>query len=409
MIPFSEISALPRAFFALWGLLLCLINIACGLLALVNKRYHYSALALVLLAPAYFLWQVAFDLSLFIKNGYITHVTEVVCNMNWVYWLLIFIGITICSVVLLVFNIRYDSSHISPSAIKLYLDKIPCGVCCFLDNGRVLFSNICMNDLCLALTNTPLQNGNVFKEAVKDGILIVQDNVWRFVQRDIISSGETLHEIVASNITTEYAKTQALEKDKAALSKLNEELRNYYLSIDETVRREEILQAKINIHDEMNKLMLTTMAVEGDNEVELNNIFSLWEKNALLMCMEAERNEDTKYINRIEKLAEALKIKINWDKNVEKIKKENLDLFYLTFQEAIINAVKHAEAKTMNVTIKEEKNDIICSFINDGTLPFGNITFAGGLNNLSRIAKERDAKLDVIYNKQFTLNLTLKK
>ena len=87
----------------------------------------------------------------------------------------------------------------------------------------------------------------MFKDAVKEGIIVVEDKVWRFTCRDIGSGGETLHEIVASNITAEYAETQALEKDKIELSKLNMKLRDYYLSIDETVRTQEILQAKVNI------------------------------------------------------------------------------------------------------------------------------------------------------------------
>ena len=65
MNSFAMLSALARAMFALWALLLCLTNIGSGVLAAVRKRYRMTALALAIFAPGYGLWQVVFDLSLF--------------------------------------------------------------------------------------------------------------------------------------------------------------------------------------------------------------------------------------------------------------------------------------------------------------------------------------------------------
>ena len=85
---------------------------------------------------------------------------------------------------------------------------------------------------------------------------------WRFVRRELLLDGERLHELTASDVTAEYAKTEALQRDKEALSRLKAELNEYNLGIDDTVRKQEILRAKVNIHDEMNRLMLSTVAAE---------------------------------------------------------------------------------------------------------------------------------------------------
>lgn len=407
---FNLISALPRVLFALWGLLLCFVNIACGLIAMVNKKWHFTTFATLLFASSYFMWQVAFDLSLLSKTGDISSVTQAVCGIDWIWWLVIFMALSAGSIILIIYNVRYENSHITPSAIKLYLDKIPCGVCCYADNGRVLFSNICINELCLAITKAPLQNGNMFKDVVKEGIIVVEDKVWRFTCRDIGSGGETLHEIVASNITAEYAETQALEKDKIELSKLNMELRDYYLSIDETVRTQEILQAKVNIHDEMNKLMLSTMAVENDDSFELDNIFSLWEQNALLLCMEAEKTSETKEGVNLDNLAKALKIKLVWEGSVpEVLSIEQKELFYSAAQEAMVNAVKHAEAKTMRISFMKENDCIYCRFINDRKIENKEISFSGGLGNLARLSEQQNAGLSVNVDNEFVLSLCFKK
>ena len=224
MISFSLLSPFLRAIFALWALLLCLTNIFSVVLSLGKKRYLFSAIALVLIVPVFFLWQVIFDLSLSGKAD-VAALTQILCAVKWAWWLVTFCVLTVATVLLLVYNIRYEKNYITPNSIKLYLDKIPCGVCCWRDNGRVLFSNICMNDLCLALTHGPLLNGNHFSEVVADEIITVEGKTWRFSLRDITIGSERLHEMIASDVTSEYAKTQALEEDKAELSRLNEELR----------------------------------------------------------------------------------------------------------------------------------------------------------------------------------------
>lgn len=404
------LSALLRALFALWALLLCLVCIGSTVLATVRKRYHFTVFALLLFAPVYYVWQVIFDFSLFGGTEKITLISARLCRLPILVWLAAFIVLTLASVILLVRNIEYDKNFITTGAIKLYLDKVPCGVCCWRDNGRVMFSNLCMNELCVALTGAPILNGNTFCSVVKDGILTVGDKVWRFSCRDIILDGEKLHEMIASDISAEYTKTQALKTDKEELSQLNRQLQEYYLSIDDTVRRQEILQAKVNIHDEMNKLMLSTTAADGEDTEELDRILSLWEKNALLLCMEADDTTDAKAAVSLEKLAEALKIRFIWQSALPSaLSERQRSLFFSAAKEAIVNAVKHAEAKTMNVSFSETETNIFCHFANDGKTPQGAVKFTGGLQNLSILAGKQGATVSVASDKDFTLSLCFPK
>lgn len=410
MMSFDTLSALTRAFFALWALLLCLVCVGSAVLATVRKRYHFTFFALLLFAPVYYMWQVIFDFSLFGGTEKITLISSKLCGLPMLAWFAAFAVLTLTSAILLVRNIEYDKNFITPGAIKLYLDEIPCGVCCWRDNGRVLFSNICMNELCVAVMNSPLLNGNHFCDAVKDGILTVQGKVWRFSCHDILLDGENLHEMIASDISTEYAKTQALEKDKEELSQLNLKLQEYYLSIDDTVRRQEILQAKVNIHDEMNKLMLSTAAANSEDSAELNRIFSLWEKNALLLCMEADGTADTKESNSLEQLADALKIRLIWKSDLlPELLENQRSLLFSAAKEAIVNAVKHAEAKTMNISFSETETNIFCHFTNDGKTPQGDVKFTGGLQNLSILADKQGSSVSVSSDKDFTLSLCFPK
>ncbi len=406
MISFNMLTPFARSLFALWALVLGLAYIVSAVLALVNKRYRFTAASLVLFTPVYFLWQVIFDFSLFGKTEAASGSTSALCEMPLPFWLLAFVLLTVPGVLLLIYNVRYDKNFITPGSIKLFLDGLPCGICCWRENGRVLFSNVSMNILCAALTGNPLLNGNRFREAVKGDILTVDGQVWRFSCRDIVLDGEKLIEMVASDITAEYAKTEALEKDKADLALLNRKLKEYYLSMDDAVRRQEILQAKVNIHDEMNRLMLSTMAAGTADTAELDRIFTLWEQNALILCMEADGEGG----DSLEELAAALKLELcRQDDIPEALSEKQRGLFFSAAKEAMVNAVKHAGAKTLAIGFEETEDRIFCRFTNDGAVPVNAVHFSGGLKNLALIAKKQGATVSAESDKSFTLTLCFPK
>ena len=406
MRAFYTMSALARSAFAMWALSLCLVDIVSALIAAVKKRYRYSTIALLLFAPAYLAWQVIFDLSLFGMNEGVSALCRVAGEWNTWLWVVALLVLSVGTVCSLVYNIRYEKNYITPGAIKVYLDGMPCGVRCWRENGRVLFSNIRMNELSVALTGAPLLNGNQFCATVSDGMMAIEDRMWRFVCRDIVYGGERLREMIASDVTTEYARTQALERDKAELAVLNLELTEYTRSIDETVRRQEILQAKVNIHDEMNRLMLSTVAAEGEDAETLDKIFALWQQNALLMCMSADETADKNAVTGVEKLAKALKVDIIWQGVLPAtLTEDERSLFYSAAQEALINAAKHARATKLYVSVEETERGVRCRFTNDGILPAGEVRFGGGLGNLRRLAEEQGAVVDVEVGDRFALLL----
>ncbi|MBQ6755407.1 MAG: hypothetical protein IJP43_00420 [Oscillospiraceae bacterium] len=411
MTAFASLLALPRALVALWALLLCLAAIGSGVLGAVRKRFRHTVLALLLLAPAYFLWQVIFDLSLARRGGIIAAPVSLTLGaLPWLEWLAALALLTLGTGALLGRNLRFDKIFLTPSAVKWYLDRLPCGICCWKENGRVLFSNVCMSRLCAALTGEPLLNGSHFREAITDGILTVEGRVWRFSCRDFPLDGETLYEMIATDITDEYAQTQALEREKAELVRLNRELGEYYLGMDEIIRRREILQAKVNIHDEMNRLMLSTTAAGPEDTAAMDRIFSLWEQNALLLCREAQERTDDKAADSLEKLAGALGLRLVWHGALpDALPERQRELFFSVAREAVVNAVKHAGAKTVTISFEETKGSLCCRFTNGGTPHPGPVAFTGGLANLSRLSAGQGATLSAETGEGFTLSLLFPK
>ena len=411
MISFDMLSPTARAMFALLALLLCLVNICNIILAAEKKRYLLSGIALCFFAPVYLIWQIVFDLALAEKYGTSANVLcDIIGKTGWGLWLAAFAVLTIATALAFGYNISYEKNYVTPGSVKLFLDKMPCGICCWHDNGRVLFSNVCMNDLCVALTDERLLNGNHFSSSVADRVIDVDGRRWRFSCRDIVSGAERLHEMIAYDITAEYAKTQMLERDKAELSRLNDELKEYTAGIDEAVRHREILQARVNIHDEMNRLMLSTMAMENDDSAKLDRIFALWEQNALLLCMQSDENADKKTLSHIEELAEALKISLIWQNDLSaSLSEKQRALMYSAIREAIVNAAKHARATNMDVSFVESETEIRCLVKNDGKMPDEEVVFSGGLKNLQRLACKQNVRIEVCADNAFTLSLIFRK
>ncbi len=410
MTALSGLSELLRSVFSLWTLVLCLAGIFGFVLSVSGKRYRFFALFMVLFGCTYYSWQVIFDLHLFGMTENASALSRRLGAAPWLCWAAVLSALTAAAVLLLIRTIRYGKRSVTPAAVKLCLDEMPCGVCCWHDSGRVLFSNVCMNRLCAALTDGPLLNGNHFRNRVSGSILTIEGRVWRFVCRDICFDKQTLHEMIASDVTTEYAKTQALEKDKADISRLTQKLQAYGLIMEDAVRRQEILQAKVRIHDEMNKLMLSTMAADEEDTAQQNRIFSLWEQNALLLCMQAEETSDKKAAARMEELADALGVRLCWNGELPSaLTDHQRDLFFTVAQEAVINAAKHAQAENVTVSFAQDDDSVLCSFTNDGRVAPGEVRFVGGLANLRLIAGEQGVGVSAEAGETFTLSLRFPK
>lgn len=406
MTPITLFSETARSFFSLWTLTVFLICIFSAILAAIQKRFLITVLSLLPFGCGYFLWQVLFDIHMFGATEKANPVSRSLCGLPWLVWSAALFLLTASAVLILAGVTRFEKRSLTPTAVKLCLDSMPCGVCCWRDNGRVLFSNEYMNRLCLAVTGEPLMNGNQFYAAVRDGIVTVEDKVWRFSMRERLFEGGNLHEMIASDITAEYAKTKALETDRAELSRLNEELHEYNLSIEDTVRKQEILQAKVNIHDEMNRLMLSTLAAESEEPKTADTVFSLWEQNALLLCMEADGKTDANALGNIKTLADALKIDLVWNNDLPAaLSDSQRELFFSAAKEALANAAKHAGAKKMTVSFEQTESGVCCRFTNDGRIPDGGVRFTGGLLNLSILARRQGAALSAQGGDLFTLAL----
>ena len=229
-----------------------------------------------------------------------------------------------------------------------------------------------------------------------------------FFHNPVEFEDKQIHELIAADVTELYKKNELLEQETISLQKMNESLRRYNQNIEETVRKQEILDAKVYIHDEMNRLMLVTTAnaETPTTEEDFKEILTLWRNNAILLGTESNQSRVNTDITEVNQLAELLGIQLGWQGEQPWTVPDSIrEVFIMVAREAIANAVKHAEAKNITIAIHKNDEKLFIEISNDGKLPTGKISLGGGLTNIKRMVEEKKGQFKVEVNEQFNMLL----
>lgn len=402
------LNAPSKAVIHVWTVLVLVLCIAKTISAASAKNRRYIAVFAVGSVLWYMIFQIEHDLQLYGPENSSVGLCRALGILPHMYWTAALLLLTAFSVWLTVKMTKAEKKRINPNSIKLAVDRMPFGMCCYKSNGHVILSNMHMEDLCFSVTGRPLMNGHEFSRAIKEDNLTIGDTTWHFTRRQFSYGSEILFELIASDVTSEYEVTRQLMADNAELERIISELAVYNRSIDDTVKRHEILNAKMTIHDEMNRVMLAGIAaVESGDKAKLDEILDLWAHNLKLYF------EDPVLIKRsgrdeITSLATLLGIELTWGEHAgDSLDSETENIVYIAAREALANAAKHAHAKHMNISFSQTKTGLTVRYTNDGACSGESIAFSGGLKNLEEIVKKKGGCLSTASEDAFTLILSV--
>jgi len=330
-------------------------------------------------------------------------------HIGW--WCLGIATIMGISIRLAAFFKHWKEEHITPMSVKDSIDKLHAGLCYWEEGGRIILSNKMMDEICLAVSGELLLNGQKFFESIEEECVSLPDGTIKYFFHNLVEfDDKQIHELIAADVTELYKKNMLLEQETLNLQKMNESLRRYNQNIEEVVRKQEILDAKVYIHDEMNRLMLVTTAMTETAlpEEEFESVLTLWRNNAVLLGNEAEKNETDIDISEIDRLADLLGIHILWTgKQLVEIPKKYRELLVVSVREAIANAVKHAQAEHIAVDMNMVEQKLIIAISNDGKRPTGKVNEGGGLSNIRRMVEEHNGTMKAFAKEQFELQINL--
>ena len=149
-------------------------------------------------------------------------------------------------------------------------------------------------------------------------------------------------------------------------------------------REEEILNAKMRVHDEMGRCLVFAQRYLKEDSTENipNDIVDSWQK-AVSMLKYNNDTSDEDMLLQIRKTCEFMKIE--FIKTGELPKEENV-AYILTcaVRECVTNAVRYADATKLYANFTESGTETIVTVTNNGKPPEKEIIKGEGLSNLQR-------------------------
>ena len=341
---------------------------------------------------------------------------------------------------------RYRLSRTIRNAIDLYPD----GLCFARLNGRVILTNQSMNSLCLSLTGHTVTNGSdLWRELreirigsdagndAEDGynhpsridpavpavaeeeraceeILIgMQDGrKWRFRRSLLQTDGEQVAQIEATDVTELLDLQEQLRESNQRTEKMHRRQRELLKNIVQNNLDQELLSAKMHIHDEFGRLLILTKnaAKQPMKAGELQALRDSWLNAAANMENAAWTPDAAQSSPREELVRTAGMIGCGIVFYGEEPKeREALLLLYAALREALTNAIRHGKANLLRVTIAEEKTAYAAAITDNGSGGRFPIQEGGGLKALRQRLEKEGASLEYEYPGGLTMKLRIPK
>ena len=325
----------------------------------------------------------------------------------------------------IVMGYRSDKRHVSRMSVKESFDNLPSGICFYEESGLLRLANVQIKELCMKVTGKPLLSGAEFWNTLTAGqpiepneriasdktpmIRTDDGKVYSFERIEHETDGKKVCEIVATDITRKYELSEDLSKKNKELAALNRRMRVYGENIQALTAEKETLNAKIRIHDELGKLLLSTRkSLSEDLTPESKReLLSAWKTDLLAMgSARSEKVTDTYSGLYAAAKSVGVTLKITGRKPEEKQLKK---IVVTAAIECITNTVKHAKGNAVTVTLTEKGLFLEIAVTNNGEPPKSTIKEGGGFSSLRQLVEREGGVMKIQSRPRFCLEITLPK
>ena len=302
--------------------------------------------------------------------------------------------------------LRYRRSHLSRGVIKETLDMLPVGICFSKDDGTVVLSNLQMERLCSVLTGGSLVDAMPFWEKIeacgeeqnKTRIVpISEDETVLILREEIVSNGKPYTQMIAFDVSEQYRIIAQLRANNKKLIDLQTRIKAYSAMTSQLAMTEEILRARVTVHDEMGYLLLSgKYYLDHADTADAENLLELMRYTHNLLMREGEEPDDAKHDGYAQALEVARAIGVEVCVSGEAPRDDAIrEILGGAIRECAANTVKHAAGDSLSVTLTQTDNRIHAVIVGNGTAPFSPIAESGGLLNLRRSVESIGGEMQV--------------
>ena len=162
----------------------------------------------------------------------------------------------------------------------------------------------------------------------------------------------------------------------------------------------EVLDAKIRIHDELGKMLLTAKRYLSAGNRDKSALIAEWRRNNRLLLNETPDEPPPDGYAYMLQVARDVGIQVVLDGVLPEGPAEK-KVVTAAIHECLTNTLRHAEGSRLNITAGEDR----VVFTNDGRQPETEITESGGLLSLRRLAEHSGMEMKVESFPRFRLTL----
>lgn len=329
----------------------------------------------------------------------------------------------ICLCLLVRNEILTCRKNISAWSVKETMDDVPCGVCVSDSWGRIVLSNKKMRELSRMLIGAALQNYEDLKQ-ILDGNKSVQGvtrlspensvlylpngTVWMF-QNYMLTEEEVAGylQTVAFDVTEIYFNSEKIRMKNEKLELLNQKLKKMYEQIDESIREQETLKMKMQVHDSFGRSLLTIRhMLEGNKEPDyMKNQLEILKQSVYILSGITQDDTEKQYEESI-KHAEKLGVSVE-------IEGELCDEYQVALitdkaiRECVTNCIRHAHGRRVYVQSHKIRDGWKVCITNDGERPKEGCREGGGLSALREVVERDGGEMTTKFEPEFLLALKL--
>lgn len=314
----------------------------------------------------------------------------------------------------------YRKNAITHSAIKESFDHLNTALCFSRPDGLILLTNHIMVRLGFSLTGEEMQNAAAFWETLKNGSIaagaerlsygetpefrLADGSIWTF-RREML---DDVVQLTAAETTQLHQLMETLRNENRELEALCQRIRDYGDKVDQYVITKERLETRVNLHSCLGQALLTTRHFIQYENGSMEQILGMWHRNIDVLKLEAEPQTDMDSFSELKANAQVVGIRVETTGVIpgEPAPKR---LLALAGVEAVINAGKHGEARTVRIDIEETEQTYIARYTNDGRAPRGQIAEGGGLSSLRAKIERAGGEMRVQSTPEFVLTVILRK
>lgn len=281
-----------------------------------------------------------------------------------------------------VFFLRRKKNMLTPGAIKESLDSLPDGVCFFAKDGQPLLVNKQMQQLSGELFGTEMPAAQDFWEQLvrtagtvpadtdaDPGITLRTSDgkVWEFRRRILQTGLPGMQEMIACDVTRQYRLRRELEERNRRLTRIHERLHRYNLEVERIAAEKEVLNAKIQVHDDVGRTLLAFRSYLAQPEESRNreSLLTLWRQTVSALKNEAAPDEPDTDCALLHEAAQSVGVTLVCDGQMPEDETAR-EILTAAIHECLTNTVKHAGGDKLYCTVRSDETFVSAQLRNNG-------------------------------------------